>query len=244
MSLAQIIGSHPDSRSFGDGDGYLPAEGVGAVLLKPLARAVQDGDTILAVIKSSAINHSGRTHGYSVPNPNAQAQLMLDNFRKSGIDLRSISYVESAANGSALGDPRHTAAVAPVAAGTVPTVTADARQIVVLSARNWDRLRTMAGRMLAFVQQHPECSLADLAYTLQTGRERMATRPAMVAASRDALVRGLAAFLPLLEEHTHVAAGALATTVPMFTGDLEGDRAEMRTLRSGKAGEAIGMRSS
>ena len=76
LSLAQIVGSHANSRSFGDGDGYIPAEGVGAVLLKPLAQAVQDGDAILAVIKSSAINHSGHTHGYSVPNPNAQAQLI------------------------------------------------------------------------------------------------------------------------------------------------------------------------
>ncbi|NTU29407.1 SDR family NAD(P)-dependent oxidoreductase [Brevibacillus sp. HB1.1] len=105
LSQAQMIGSHADSRSFGDGDGYLPAEGVGAVLLKPLAKAMEDGDSILAVIKSAATNHGGRTNGFSVPNPHAQAQLMEDNFARAGIDPRTISYVEAAANGSLLGDP-------------------------------------------------------------------------------------------------------------------------------------------
>ncbi|WGV58343.1 SDR family NAD(P)-dependent oxidoreductase [Brevibacillus brevis] len=105
LSQAQMIGSRADSRSFGDGDGYLPAEGVGAVLLKPLAKAVEDGDSILAVIKSAATNHGGRTNGFSVPNPNAQAQLIEENFARAGIDPRTISYVEAAANGSLLGDP-------------------------------------------------------------------------------------------------------------------------------------------
>ncbi|MBY0088465.1 SDR family NAD(P)-dependent oxidoreductase [Brevibacillus brevis] len=105
LSQAQMIGSHADSRSFGDGDGYLPAEGVGAVLLKPLAKAIEDGDSILAVIKSVATNHGGRTNGFSVPNPNAQAQLIEENFARAGIDPRTISYVEAAANGSLLGDP-------------------------------------------------------------------------------------------------------------------------------------------
>jgi len=105
LSRMQLLGSHPNSRSFGNGDGFLPAEGVGAALLKPLTKAIQDGDSILAVIKSTAINHGGRTNGFCVPNPNAQAQLFEDNFKKSGIDPRTISYVEAAANGTVLGDP-------------------------------------------------------------------------------------------------------------------------------------------
>jgi polyketide synthase PksN len=105
LSLARIIGSRADSRSFGDGDGYLPGEGVGAVLLKPLALAIRDRDSVLAVIKATATNHGGHSNGFTVPNLTAQAQLFEDNFRKSGIDPRTISYVEAAANGSALGDP-------------------------------------------------------------------------------------------------------------------------------------------
>jgi polyketide synthase PksN len=104
LSQAQLIASHFDSRSFGDGDGYLPSEGIGAVLLKPLEEAESDNDNILAIIKSTAINHGGRTSWFTVPNPKAQAQLIEDNFRKSGIDPRTVTYVEAAANGSALGD--------------------------------------------------------------------------------------------------------------------------------------------
>lgn len=104
LSLNQMLGSHRNSRSFGNGDGFLPAEGVGAVLLKPLSQAIQDRDSILSVIKSTAVNHEGRSNGYIAPNPNAQARLIEDNFVKSGIDPRTISYVEAAANGSALAD--------------------------------------------------------------------------------------------------------------------------------------------
>ncbi|HML90062.1 MAG TPA: SDR family NAD(P)-dependent oxidoreductase [Methylomusa anaerophila] len=105
LSLTNMLGSHINSRSFAAGDGFLPAEGVGAILLKPLANAIQDRDHILAVIKSTAINHGGYSNGYTVPNPNAQAQLIEENFIKSAVHPRTISYVESAATGSALGDP-------------------------------------------------------------------------------------------------------------------------------------------
>ncbi len=105
LSQIKMIGSHLNSRSFAEGDGYHPAEAVGAVLLKPLSNAIQDRDSILAIIRSTSTNHGGHSNGYSVPNPNAQTQLIEDNLTKSGIDPRTISYVESAANGSLLGDP-------------------------------------------------------------------------------------------------------------------------------------------
>ena len=57
-------------RSFGKGaNGYVAGEGVGALLLKPLDQAEQDGDHIYGVIKSAVVNHGGRTSGYTVPNP-------------------------------------------------------------------------------------------------------------------------------------------------------------------------------
>ncbi|TRX76729.1 type I polyketide synthase [Pseudomonas mangiferae] len=104
LSVGQVLGSHAGSRSFADGDGYLPAEGVGAVLLKTLADAERDGDPILAVIKSTAVNHGGHTHGFSVPSAKAQTSLIEQNFRRAGVDPRTVGYVESAANGSAMGD--------------------------------------------------------------------------------------------------------------------------------------------
>jgi acyl transferase domain-containing protein/aryl carrier-like protein len=93
-------------KSFGEGgDGYVPAEGVGAVLLKPLSKAVADEDRIYGVIKGSAINHGGKTNGYTVPNPKAQAQLIAQALKEAGVHPRTISYVEAHGTGTALGDP-------------------------------------------------------------------------------------------------------------------------------------------
>jgi acyl transferase domain-containing protein len=104
LSQRQILGSDSGSRSFSAGDGFLPAECVGAVLLKPLSRALEDRDTILAVIKSSATNHSGCSGGTRVADIEAQAQLIEANFRRAGIDPDTLSYVEAGANGSRQGD--------------------------------------------------------------------------------------------------------------------------------------------
>lgn len=87
------------------GSGYVPGEGVGSVLLKPLALAIKDNDHIYAVIKSSSMNHGGKTSGFTVPNPNAQALLIKSALTKANINPRSISYIEAHGTGTALGDP-------------------------------------------------------------------------------------------------------------------------------------------
>lgn len=93
-------------RSFGDGgDGYVPGEGVGAVVLKPLDAALADGDHIHAVIRGSAINHGGRTNGYTVPNPNAQGRLVAAALKRSGVSPQQINYLEAHGTGTPLGDP-------------------------------------------------------------------------------------------------------------------------------------------
>lgn len=108
ISMCQIKMLSPTGRchTFGKaGDGFVPGEGVGAILLKPLDKAVEDRDYIYGVIKGSALNHGGRTSGYSVPNPNAQAEVILEALRKSDIDPKTISYIEAHGTGTALGDP-------------------------------------------------------------------------------------------------------------------------------------------
>jgi len=93
-------------ESFAEGaSGYVPSEGVGAVLLKPLARALADGDRIYGVIRGSAINHGGRTNGYAVPNPNAQAAVIARALHAAKVNPRQIGYVEAHGTGTALGDP-------------------------------------------------------------------------------------------------------------------------------------------
>ncbi|MGD8400169.1 MAG: SDR family NAD(P)-dependent oxidoreductase, partial [Bacillota bacterium] len=106
LSQGKFAASDGRCRSFGaGGDGYVPGEGVGAVLLKPLGQAEADGDHIYAVIKSSVLNHGGKTNGYSVPNPNAQAELISAALRKANCDPEKISYIEAHGTGTSLGDP-------------------------------------------------------------------------------------------------------------------------------------------
>ncbi|XLV72131.1 polyketide synthase [Ralstonia syzygii subsp. celebesensis] len=83
----------------------MPGEGVGAVLLKPLSRAEADGDQIYGVIRATSVNHNGKTHGYTVPSPNAQGAMIAASLDKAGLDPRELSYIEAHGTGTALGDP-------------------------------------------------------------------------------------------------------------------------------------------
>ncbi|TAL60620.1 MAG: KR domain-containing protein, partial [Legionella sp.] len=106
LSEGSFLASDGHCRSFGEGgDGYVPGEGVGAVLLKPLAQALADGDRIYAVIKGSQLNHGGKTNGYTVPNPNAQAQLIASTYQQAQVNPAELSYLEAHGTGTSLGDP-------------------------------------------------------------------------------------------------------------------------------------------
>jgi polyketide synthase PksL len=92
--------------SFAEGGaGYVPSEGVGTVLLKPLAAAIKDQDKIYGVIRASSMNHGGKTSGYTVPNPNAHSELIKSTLTKAKINPRAISYIEAHGTGTSLGDP-------------------------------------------------------------------------------------------------------------------------------------------
>ncbi|WSI60231.1 amino acid adenylation domain-containing protein [Streptomyces platensis] len=103
------VGMHSSDgrcRSFGEGgDGYVSAEGVGAVVLKPLAAAEAAGDHIYAVVAASAVNHVGAASGFSVPSPVGQAAVVSAALAAAGVDARSIGYLEAHGTGTSLGDP-------------------------------------------------------------------------------------------------------------------------------------------
>jgi polyketide synthase PksN len=288
-------------RSFGKGaNGYVAGEGVGALLLKPLDLAERDGDHIYGVIKGAVVNHGGRTSGYTVPNPKAQAGLIRATLQRARVDARDISYVEAHGTGTELGDPIEVSALTdafglqagaparcalgsiksnighleaaagvagvakvllqmrhrrlvpslhsaelngfidfanspfqvqqavqdwvpasagdnklPLRAGVSSFGAGGANAHVVLeshararpdgayaahglllfpvSARTDDALKRAAGRLAVFVAQGAE-SLADMAHTLQVGRRPFDHRLVVVAATREHLLAGLAAF--------------------------------------------------
>ncbi|KAB8061475.1 SDR family NAD(P)-dependent oxidoreductase [Janthinobacterium sp. FT14W] len=106
LSQGKFLATDGRCRSFGDGgDGYVPGEGVGALVLKPLEQALRDGDHVYAVVRASGVNHGGKTNGYSVPNPTAQGNLIREVLKRGAVDPASVSYIEAHGTGTALGDP-------------------------------------------------------------------------------------------------------------------------------------------
>ncbi|MGS0763572.1 beta-ketoacyl synthase N-terminal-like domain-containing protein [Syntrophomonas curvata] len=307
LGQGKFVSSKGRCESFGQGgDGYVPGEGVGAVLLKPLFKAAADGDHIYGIIRATAINHGGKTNGYSVPNPNAQAGVIGRAIKAAGIDPRSLSYIEAHGTGTSLGDPIEIAGLTktfreytqdkqfcaigsaksnighcesaagiagltkvilqlkyhqlvpslhsevlnpnidfsitpfivqqelgewkrpvingremPRAAGIssfgaggsnahvvieeyIPrdperatiAITPQNPAIIVLSAKNKERLQEQAERLLAAIEeeQFSESNLADIAYTLQVGREAMEERMGVIVGSIPELIEKLEAF--------------------------------------------------
>ncbi|WP_186156868.1 SDR family NAD(P)-dependent oxidoreductase [Burkholderia gladioli] len=106
LSAQRMLSSDGRCKTFGlGGNGYVPGEGVGVIVLKPLSRALADGDRIHAMIRASCVNHGGKTNGYTVPNPVAQRNVVRGALDRAGIDARSLSYIEAHGTGTELGDP-------------------------------------------------------------------------------------------------------------------------------------------
>ncbi|MGC4880044.1 SDR family NAD(P)-dependent oxidoreductase [Micromonospora sp. DT43] len=89
-----------------EADGTNFGSGAGVVLLKRLSDAVRDRDTILAVVRGSAINNDGdRKAGFTAPSIPGQAEAIADALRQSGVHPSQISYVEAHGTGTRVGDP-------------------------------------------------------------------------------------------------------------------------------------------
>ncbi|PYI35482.1 iterative type I polyketide synthase [Aspergillus indologenus CBS 114.80] len=86
-------------------NGYSRGEGVGTVILKDLEKALGDGDTIRAVVLSTALDHDGRTPGLTRPSRDAQVLLIQNAYRSCGLDPRETSFVEAHGAGTLVGDP-------------------------------------------------------------------------------------------------------------------------------------------
>jgi acyl transferase domain-containing protein/acyl carrier protein/ubiquinone/menaquinone biosynthesis C-methylase UbiE len=336
LSQGQFASSDGRCRSFGEGgDGYVPGEGVGAVLLKPLSQAQADHDQIYAVIKGSFINHGGKTNGYTVPNPNAQADLIATTLNKAAINPRTISYVEAHGTGTSLGDPieitglnkayqtqdkqycpigsvksnighlesaagiagltkvllqlKHKqlvpslhgeplnpninfkespfyvqqtvtdwdapvisegntektyprrAAVSSFGAGGAnghiiveefpenPTrIRSNVPVLIILSAKNKDRLQAYSKRFIKFLDKNPNVSLLDLAYTLQVGREALEERLVIKVVDREELIERLKQYLV---EDSEIPS--------LYTGNIKSESTKTSLFIDGEAGEAF-----
>ncbi|MGQ8874251.1 condensation domain-containing protein [Paenibacillus sp. TSA_86.1] len=88
-----------------DANGVVRGEGGGALILKPLSKALEDGDHVYGVLAGSSINNDGFSAGLTTPNPAAQAEMMVSAWKQAKIQPETISYLEAHGTGTKLGDP-------------------------------------------------------------------------------------------------------------------------------------------
>ncbi len=101
-------------------DGFVRGEGCGMVALRRLSDAEANGDTILAVIRGSAVNSDGRSSGLTVPNGPAQQKVIRSALAMADASPSDIDYVEAHGTGTPLGDPIEVEALAAVLGGSRP----------------------------------------------------------------------------------------------------------------------------
>jgi phthiocerol/phenolphthiocerol synthesis type-I polyketide synthase E len=98
--------------------GTVPGNGVGVVVLRRLADALESGDRVAAVIRGSAINNDGgRRLGFTAPRIEGQAQVIRAALALAEVDAATVGYVEAHGTATALGDPIEIAALNQVFAG-------------------------------------------------------------------------------------------------------------------------------
>ncbi|MCJ1312675.1 Reducing polyketide synthase rads1 [Agyrium rufum] len=100
------------SRAFdADAGGYGRGEGCGVLIMKRLDRAIEDGDTVRAIIRASGVNSDGWTPGVTMPSSEAQAALIKRVYESHGLDFAATQYVEAHGTGTKAGDPVETSAI-------------------------------------------------------------------------------------------------------------------------------------
>ncbi len=102
-----ILSADGHCRAFdASSTGTVSGDGVGVVVLKRLEDAIDEGDTIHAIIKAAAINNDGdQKVAYTAPSVDGQAEVISTALTLADISPTSISYIEAHGTGTALGDP-------------------------------------------------------------------------------------------------------------------------------------------
>src|SRR5206468_3656102 len=193
-------------------NGYVRGEGAGVVVLKPLVRALADGDPIYAVVRGSAVNQDGRSNGLTAPNRQAQEAVLRAAFRDAGVRPADIDAVEAHGTGTALGDPIEALALGSVLAdgrpadrpaliGSVktnvgPDSDSDGARLIPLSARSPEALKELARAWVDQLgQDSPSPPVADLAFAAGARRSHHDHRLAIVTRDKPELAEKLESFL-------------------------------------------------
>ncbi|OLF14430.1 hypothetical protein BLA60_04740 [Actinophytocola xinjiangensis] len=103
-------------------NGTVAGNGVGVVVLKRLADALADGDTVRAVVSGTAMNNDGRLKvGFTAPSVRRQAEVIAEALAVADAGADTVDYVEAHGTGTAVGDPIELTALGEVFGGRPAT---------------------------------------------------------------------------------------------------------------------------
>ena len=115
IGICQMNALSPDGRckTFdASADGFGQGEGCGMIALKRFSDAQVDGDTVLAIVKGSAVNHDGQARTVTTPSGPAQRDMLKDALANAELEPHQIDFVETHGTGTPLGDPIEVSAIA------------------------------------------------------------------------------------------------------------------------------------
>ncbi|WP_326736995.1 type I polyketide synthase [Streptomyces sp. NBC_01022] len=102
-------------------NGYVRGEGGGLVVLKPLTRAIEDGDHIYAVIEGSAVGTGSGDGGLTVPSADTQIRTITEALETAQVEASQVQYVELHGTGTRVGDPIEARALGSVFSSSRPS---------------------------------------------------------------------------------------------------------------------------
>ncbi|WP_319405545.1 SDR family NAD(P)-dependent oxidoreductase [uncultured Desulfosarcina sp.] len=101
------------------GKGFIPGEGCGFMVIKPLAAARRDGDRVYAVIHGWGISSDGGGSGITAPSVSGQALALERAYQHAPHGIKDLDFIEGHGTGTTVGDRTELEAIARVI-GRIP----------------------------------------------------------------------------------------------------------------------------
>ncbi len=187
-----------------DATGTIFGSGAGVVLLKRLEDAIADGDHVYAVIRGSGVNNDGAGKvGFTAPSVAGQAAVIEMALAASGVEARSISYVECHGTATPMGDPIEIAGLTKAFAAGTPDLQFCAIGSVKSNVGHLDAAAGVTGLIktalalkyrqlppsLHYRSPNPQIDFANTPFFVNDTLRRMAARQRAAARRRERLRR-------------------------------------------------------
>ena len=113
FSQATMLSPEGKCKSFdASANGYVRSEGFVTIMIKPLNKAIKDNNKIYAIIKDTKVNQDGKTPSITMPNIDAQIDLLNEIY--SDDDMDKTIYIEAHGTGTTVGDKNEASAIGSV----------------------------------------------------------------------------------------------------------------------------------